>query len=106
MKSTLLLFLASTTLAAAGTALAVDMPAAGQKKCATCHAVDHKAVGPAFKDVAAKYKDKKNAEELILKSIKTGGSFGWKYGTMPPRGLGATDDEAATMAKFIVSLAK
>lgn len=106
MKSTVLIFLASTTFAAVGTALAVDMPAAGQKKCGTCHAVDHKVVGPAFKDIAAKYKGKKNAEELIVKSIKTGGSFGWKNGTMPPRGLGATDDEAAAMGKFIVSLAK
>jgi len=106
MKSTILIFVASLGFAVAGTALAVDMPAAGQKKCSACHAVDRRAVGPAFKDVAAKYKDKKNADELIAKSIKTGGSFGWKYGSMPPRGMGATDAEVDTMAKFIASLAK
>ncbi len=106
MKSLVIALVASAGVAAAGSAFAVDLPPAGQKKCATCHAVDHRVVGPAFKDVSAKYKGKKNAEALITKSIKTGGSFGWNYGKMPARGLGATDEEVATMAKFIAGLAK
>jgi cytochrome c len=106
MKSIIVRMSAIAALAAAGSALAVDLPPAGKKNCATCHAVDHKVVGPAFMDVSKKYKGKKNAVALITKSIKTGGSFGWNFGKMPPRGLGANDEEVATMAKFIAGLAK
>jgi cytochrome c len=106
MKHLITSFTAIAGLIAAGSAFAVDLPPVGQKKCATCHAVDHKVVGPAFMDVSKKYKGKKNAEALITKSIKTGGSFGWNFGKMPPRGLGANDQEVATMAKFIAGLSK
>ncbi len=104
MKSIIASLIAFAGLMAAGSAVAVDLPPVGQKKCATCHAVDKAVVGPAFKDVAAKYKGKKNAKDLIAASIKAGGSFGWNRGKMPPRGLGATDDEVAVMAKFIAGL--
>lgn len=106
MKSIIVSLVASAGLLAAGAASAVDLPPVGQKKCASCHSVDKKIVGPAFKDVSAKYKGKKNAEALITASIKSGGSFGWNYGKMPARGLGATDEEVAIMAKFIAGLAK
>jgi cytochrome c len=106
MKTVLATLIATAGFALAGSALAAAMPAVGQQKCGACHAVDHKVVGPAFKDVAAKYKGKKDAAELIAKSIKTGGSFGWKYGAMPPRGLGASDADVDTMSKFIAGLDK
>lgn len=106
MKSLIIALAAAMGLSIAGSALAIDLPPAGKKNCATCHAVDHKVVGPAFMDVSKKYKGKKNAVALITKSIKTGGSFGWNYGKMPARGLGANDQEVATMAKFIAGLAK
>ncbi len=106
MKKLIASIIATAGLTAAGSAFAVDLPPVGQKKCATCHAVDHRVVGPAFKDVSAKYKGKKNAVALISTSIKTGGSFGWNFGKMPPRGLGANDQEVATMAKFIAGLSK
>jgi cytochrome c len=105
MKTVLASVAAIAAFALATPALA-GMPAIGTQKCGTCHAVDHKVMGPAFKDVAAKYKGKKDAVALIEKSIKTGGSFGWKYGAMPPRGLGANDQDVETMAKYIASLAK
>ncbi len=106
MKTVLATLVATIGLALAGSALAVDMPAVGQHKCGSCHAVDHKMVGPAFKDVAAKYKGKKDAAALIAKNIKAGGAFGWKIGAMPPRGLGASDADVDTMSQFIVSLDK
>jgi len=106
MKSVVVTLIASAGLMAAASAVAVELPPAGQKKCAACHSVDKKIVGPAFKDVSAKYKGKKNAQALIATSIKSGGSFGWNYGKMPARGLGATDEEVAVMSKFIAGLAK
>lgn len=91
-------------LLVAGNALAVDMPKEGKTKCGACHAIDRKMVGPAFKDVAAKYAGKADAEKTLIANITKGGAFGWKSGTMPARGLGAKDDEIQSLAKFILSL--
>jgi cytochrome c len=89
-----------------GSAMAVEMPAAGKTKCGTCHLVDKKKIGPAFKAVSEKYKDDKNAAKTIEANIKKGGSFGWKLGKMPARGMGASDADITTMAEFIAGLVK
>jgi cytochrome c len=41
-------------------------------KCAACHDMDKKKVGPAFKDVAAKYKGDKGAEAKVVEKMKEG----------------------------------
>lgn len=43
-----------------------------EKGCLNCHAVDQKKVGPAFKDIAAKYKGKKDAEGSLMAKLKEG----------------------------------
>lgn len=88
----------------AGNALAVDMPAVGKTRCGGCHTVATKMVGPAWKDVAAKYAGKADAQKTLIANITKGGSFGWKMGAMPPKGIGATDAEIQSLAKFIVEL--
>ena len=50
---------------------------AKQKNCLACHAVDKKLVGPAYKDVAAKYKSDKNAPAMLAKKIREGGVGNW-----------------------------
>jgi cytochrome c len=42
------------------------------KGCMNCHDMDKKKVGPAYKDVAAKYKGKKGAESELVAKIKEG----------------------------------
>ncbi|HZM46186.1 MAG TPA: c-type cytochrome [Burkholderiales bacterium] len=42
------------------------------KGCLNCHEADKKKVGPAYKDVAAKYKDDKGAEAKLVAKIKEG----------------------------------
>jgi cytochrome c len=74
---------------AAGTAHAVLDNAAAEalmKKdgCAACHAVDKKIVGPAYVDVAAKYKGDKDAVAKLTKKVKEGGSGVWGPIPMPP----------------------
>jgi len=56
------------SLACAGPALASEemAKAAG---CMNCHAIDSKKVGPSFKDVAAKYKGKADAEQTLVTNI-------------------------------------
>ena len=91
-------------LMVAGSAMAVEMPAEGKQFCSACHAIDHRVVGPAWKDVAAKYRGKADADKTVVSHITSGGQFGWKYGVMPPRGLGANDEQIAKLAKFILNL--
>ena len=52
--------------------------------CMACHGVGNKIVGPAFKDVAAKYKGDKGAEAELIKKVKNGGSGVWGPMPMPP----------------------
>ena len=62
------------TYVAALAALAVALPASANEElakkhaCFACHAVDKKLVGPAYKDVAAKYRNDKGAEARLVES--------------------------------------
>ncbi len=71
MKATVLVLAAAAALAA-GTANAADTAELKAKGCLGCHDMDKKKVGPAFKDVAAKYKGDKGAGDKIVAKI-TGG---------------------------------
>lgn len=105
MKSAYVTILAAGVLLA-GSAMAVDMPAVGRAKCAACHAIEKKVIGPAWMDVSKKYKGDPEAVNKIVMSVVNGGAFGWKSGTtMPPRGLGANDAEIQKLAAFIAGLA-
>jgi len=88
----------NATLAAAlaGAALAVANPVhavltnaqaeALMKKdgCAACHAIDKKIVGPAYLDVANKYRADKNAQAMLEKKVKDGSTGTWGPIPMPP----------------------
>ncbi len=101
---TMIIGMAVAGLMVAGSAMAVDKPADGKAKCGSCHAVDKKVLGPAWKDVALKYKGQANAEKTLVANITKGGQFGGKMGSMPARGLAANDQQIAALAKFIVNL--
>jgi cytochrome c len=68
MKVIAMAVVASITLAAAGAASAQEA-LAKSSGCLNCHAVDTKKVGPAFKEVAAKYKGKADAEATLVDKI-------------------------------------
>ena len=71
------------------------------KNCMTCHAIDKKIVGPAYKDIAAKRAGEKGAEAALTAKIK-GGSQG-EWGQVPMPANNVTDAEAATLAKWVLS---
>lgn len=80
MKRALLALVAAVSVTAPAFA---DQALATSKNCMACHAVDKKLVGPAFKDIATKYKgDKAAADKLAAKVIK-GGSGAWGPVPMP-----------------------
>jgi len=62
-------------IAAFNAQAAVDADAAEalakKSKCFTCHSVDKKKDGPAYKDVAAKYKGKPDAEQKLFIHLTT-----------------------------------
>lgn len=78
---------------------------AQKNNCLACHAVANKVVGPAYKDVAAKYKGQKDAEATLAANIKKGGSGKWGQVPMPPQTT-LSDADAKTLAKWILSQAK
>lgn len=70
--------------------------------CLSCHAVDHKVVGPAYHDVAAKYANDPQALARVMSSIQHGGSGKWGDVPMPPFAQLSSDD-LKSLATFIMS---
>ncbi|MDC8758999.1 c-type cytochrome [Janthinobacterium fluminis] len=72
------------------------------KNCMACHAVASKLVGPAYKDVAAKYAGQKDAENKLVQKILKGGSGAW--GTVPmPANPQVSEAEARTLVKWVLA---
>src|SRR5437870_10665826 len=98
MKSLSLLLVALV----AGPALA-QADLAQKKNCMACHAVDKKVVGPAYKDVAAKYAGQKDAAAKLAEKIQKGGSGVW--GPVPmPANTQVNEAEAKQLAAWVLSL--
>jgi len=72
------------------------------KNCLACHAVDKKLVGPAYKDVAAKYKGDKGAEAKLAEKVMKGGVGTWGQVPMPANPQ-VSKEEAATLVKWVLS---
>ena len=64
---------------------------AAQHSCLACHAVDHRILGPAYKDVAARYKNDRGAEQRLMAKVKSGGAGVWGQVPMPPQAVGDAD---------------
>ena len=79
-----------------------DQALAAEKLCMTCHQLEAKVVGPAYKEVAAKYKGNTDPATLASK-IKAGVVGTWGQIPMPPQPT-LTDEEAARLAAWILSL--
>ena len=103
MKPLVLIASAAVSLCS-GAVLAADaQQLLKEKACLSCHTLDKKLVGPAYKEVAAKYKSRKDAEAYLSKKIKEGSTGVWGAIPMPPNGTVA-DDEARTLAKYIMTV--
>ncbi len=80
-----------------------DEALAKSKNCLACHSVDKKLVGPAYKDVAAKYKGDAGAAAKLAEKIMKGGSGVWGQIPMPPNPQ-VNADEAKKLADWVLSL--
>ena len=102
LQNALLLGLAAATIMVATPPANASEAIVKKARCIACHAVDQKRVGPAYKDVAAKYRGDKKAAETLAATIKAGGSGKWGPVPMPPNNV--TDDEAKKLAGWVLSL--
>jgi len=101
MKSSLSLLFAASALVAAP---AFASPELAQKKnCMACHAVDKKVLGPAYKDVAAKYAGQKDAVDKLSQKVIKGGAGVW--GPVPmPANTQVSEAEAKQLVQWILTL--
>jgi cytochrome c len=108
MKALLLAVAAAGSMLVAGQANAADAAAAqalAQKSgCLACHSVDKKVLGPAYKDVAAKYKGDKTAEAKLVAKVKAGGSGVWGPMPMPANSPQVKDADIKTIVEWVLSL--
>ena len=99
MKKSLLLCMAGVALLAGP--VVADQALATAKGCMNCHQIETKVVGPAYKDVAAKYKGDAGAVATLAAKVKAGGVGTWGQIPMPPNNV--TDEEATTLVKWVLS---
>jgi cytochrome c len=71
--------------------------------CHSCHAIDKRMKGPAFKDIAKRYPVQEQYIALLAQRIIIGGSGAWGYSVMTPH-ADLKEEDAKTMVKFILSL--
>jgi cytochrome c len=97
-------------LATAAFAAALALPASADDQlalatasgCTACHSVDAKIVGPAFKDVAKKYRGDKGAQARLEAKVKAGGSGVWGDTPMPPNTL-VSDADVKKLVQWVLS---
>ncbi len=74
-------------------------------RCVACHTVDAKRVGPAYKDVAAKYKGDTKAPAMLFEKVRHGGSGNWGQVPMIPHGTDKiSDDDLKAAVQWILAL--
>ena len=95
--------LALVTLAAVSAPAMADLALATSKNCMACHAVDKKLVGPAYKDVAAKYAGQKDAADKLAQKVIKGGVGVWGQIPMPANAQ-VNDAEAKKLVAWILTL--
>lgn len=89
-----------------GVAQAADANAEALLKkhaCIACHQIDKKMVGPAYKDVAAKYRGQKDIAPKLVEKVKKGGVGVWGQVPMPPNAA-VPDADIKVMVDYILSL--
>jgi cytochrome c len=107
MKSIAMLCLSALSLIVTSRANATisDADAAqlmAKYNCQACHQVDKQLIGPAFRDIAKKYKADAGAASKLRAKVKNGSSGVWGAIAMPPNNVPAADLQA--LVEWVMSL--
>ena len=84
-------------------AASADQQLAQKSACMSCHGIDKKIVGPAFKEVAKKYAGDKEAHAKLVEKVKTGGKGVWGPIPMPPSPQ-VKQEDASKIIDWVLSL--
>lgn len=77
----------------------------GASDCTTCHALKEKKIGPAYSDVAEKYRNVPHALDTLVLKVMKGGSGNW--GTVPMTGHPALkESDVKEMVGYILAMKK
>ncbi len=71
--------------------------------CFGCHGIEQKVVGPAYKDVAAKYRSDAGAEARLIEKLRKGGERTWGEIFMPPMPT-VPEGDIKILVRWILSL--
>ena len=105
MKTTPFGFAAALALASAGVWAAPIDDVMTKAGCMACHTKDKKLVGPAFKEIAAKYKGQADVVPKLMDKVRKGGQGVWGPIPMPPNGTDKIDDATLKVAvEYILKL--
>jgi cytochrome c len=74
-----------------------------KNKCGTCHKLDKKTVGPALKDIAAKYAGNAEAPAMLEKKVRAGGAGAWGTVKMPATPAAVSDENIKSMVTWVLS---
>ncbi len=99
----LLFPLLAVSIAATSLPVIAQVELAQKKNCMACHSVDKKVVGPAYKDVAAKYAGQADAAATLAQKVMKGGSGVWGQIPMPANPQ-VTEAEAKQLVTWILGL--
>jgi cytochrome c len=95
--------LAALALAAAAFPAAANEELAKKHACTACHGIDKKLVGPAYKDVAAKYSKDPKAPAMLAEKVKKGSVGVWGQVPMPPNAA-VPDEDVKKLVAWILSI--
>jgi cytochrome c len=75
--------------------------------CLECHSVDKKVIGPAFRDIAGRYRNVVGARATRIQKVKNGGKGNWTDVTggvpMPPHSPRLSDAEIQRLVNWVMS---
>jgi cytochrome c len=105
MKKLMVTAASAALLVLSGAAMAEDsgLALAQKNACMSCHSVDKKIVGPAYKDVAKKYAGDKGAAARLFAKVKAGGGGVWGPVPMPPNPQ-VSDADLKKILAWVLSL--
>ena len=72
--------------------------------CLTCHSIEKKIVGPAWRDVAAKYRGDASAQSTLDNKVAKGGKGAWGNMAMPANAPRVAEADIHSLVSFILSL--
>lgn len=104
-RVTMVQFTAALTFVISSGLAQANPDLAKKHNCTACHAVDKKMIGPAYQEVAKKFKGQPDAAEKLTKSVKAGSSGTWGPVPMPPN-AGVPDADIKTLVDWVLAQAK